>query len=67
MVLTFVGVSLVFAFIDAVVVVVYFTFLAFLAARLLPYLRRPRVMRNAERATGISLVGLGAWAAFERA
>ncbi|NLU70324.1 LysE family translocator [Streptomyces sp. HNM0574] len=57
--------TLLFAVVDAAVVVAYMAVLASLAALLLPYLRRPKILRNAERVTGVSLIGLGAHAAVE--
>lgn len=59
--------TLLFAGIDAVVCLAYFSLLAALAALLLPYLRRPKVMRAAERITGITLLGVGIRAAVEKA
>lgn len=59
--------TLVFAGIDAVVCLAYFSLLAALAALLLPYLRRPKVMRAAERVTGVTLLGVGIRAALEKA
>lgn len=58
--------TLTFAGVDAVVVVLYTALLAALATLLLRYLRRPKVLRYAERTTGACLIGLGARAAFER-
>lgn len=58
--------TLLFAVIDALVCLAYFSLLAALAAVLLPYLRRPKVLRTAERVTGVTLLGVGLRAAFEK-
>jgi threonine/homoserine/homoserine lactone efflux protein len=58
--------TLLFAAIDALVCLAYFSLLAALAALLLPYLRRPKVLRAAERVTGVTLLGVGVRAALEK-
>ncbi|NUR63667.1 MAG: LysE family translocator [Catenulispora sp.] len=58
--------TLLFAAIDALVCLAYFSLLAALAALLLPYLRRPKVLRTAERITGVTLLGVGFRAALEK-
>ncbi|MGK5731441.1 LysE family translocator [Streptomyces sp. URMC 124] len=61
------GVTLLFGVIDAVVAAVWMLLVAVCAARMITWLRRPRVSRNLERATGGVLVALGIGTAAETA
>ncbi|MEU1819153.1 LysE family translocator [Streptomyces roseifaciens] len=61
------GVTLLFGVIDAVVAAAWMLLVAVCAARMITWLRRPRVSRNLERATGGVLVALGIGTAAETA
>ncbi|MFC5145751.1 LysE family translocator [Streptomyces aureoversilis] len=61
------GVTLLFGVIDAVVAAVWMLLVAVCAARMITWLRRPRVSRNLERVTGGVLVALGIGTAAETA
>ncbi|GGX61507.1 LysE family translocator [Streptomyces hiroshimensis] len=61
------GVTLLFGVIDAAVAAVWMLLVAVCAARMITWLRRPRVSRNLERATGGVLVALGIGTAAEAA
>ncbi|UQI47218.1 LysE family translocator [Streptomyces sp. HU2014] len=59
------GTTLLFGVVDAVVAAAWMVLVAVCAARMVSWLRRPRVNRNLERATGGVLVALGLGAAAE--
>ncbi|GGR42634.1 LysE family translocator [Streptomyces netropsis] len=61
------GVTLLFGAIDAAIAGLWMLLVAVCAARLITWLRRPRVHRNLERTTGGVLVALGIGAAAESA
>ncbi|MFI1971436.1 lysine transporter LysE [Streptomyces cinnamoneus] len=59
------GATLLFGVVDAVIAAAWMLLVAVCAARMLTWLRRPRVHRNLERATGGVLVALGVGTAAE--
>ncbi|WP_308251407.1 LysE family translocator [Streptomyces albireticuli] len=59
------GTTLLFGVVDAVVAAAWMVLVAVCAARMVSWLRRPRVNRNLERVTGGVLVALGVGAAAE--
>jgi threonine/homoserine/homoserine lactone efflux protein len=59
--------TLLFAGVDSLVAAALFATVACAAAAFLTWLRKPRVVRGLERATGVCMVGLGIRTALERA
>lgn len=57
--------TLTFAGVDAVVAAITFAIVAFVTATVLRWLRRPAVVRNLERSTGVCMVALGLRTAVE--